>query len=91
MKPVADDGDSLANVQLDVGRAGSNVLFRWAAVADPLGLRGYRISAPGVKPLVVKGTSAAASFAAVRGKKVAVVAVDKAGNTGVAGTVRVSR
>ena len=28
-------------------RAGSNVLFRWDAVADPLGLRGYRISAAG--------------------------------------------
>jgi hypothetical protein len=72
-------------------RVGSNVLFRWDAVADPLGLRGYRISAAGVKPLLVKGTSAAASFAVVRGKKVTVVAVDKAGNTGVTGTVRVSR
>jgi len=72
-------------------RAGSKVLFRWDAVADPIGLRGYRISAAGVKPLLVKGTSAAASFAVVRGKKVTVVAVDKAGNTGVAGTVRVSR
>ncbi len=72
-------------------RAGSNVLFRWDAVADPLGLRGYRISAAGLKPLLVKGTSAAATFAAVRGKKVVVSAVDKAGNVGVAGTVRVSR
>jgi hypothetical protein len=72
-------------------RVGSNVLFRWDAVADPLGLRGYRISAAGVKPLLVKGTSAAASFAVVRGKKVTVVAVDKAGNAGVAGTVRVFR
>jgi hypothetical protein len=72
-------------------RAGSKVLFRWDAVADPLGLRGYRISAAGVKPLLVKGTSAAASFAAVRGKKVVVSAVDEAGNVGVAATVRVSR
>ena len=44
-----------------------------------------------MKPLLVKGTSAAAAFAAVRGKKVVVSAVDKAGNVGVAGTVRVSR
>jgi hypothetical protein len=44
-----------------------------------------------VKPLLVKGTSAAGAFATVRGKKITVVAVDKAGNTGVAGTVRVSR
>jgi hypothetical protein len=72
-------------------RVGSNVLFRWDAVADPLGLRGYRISAAGLKPLLVKGTSAAATLAAVRGRKVVVSAVDKAGNLGVAGTVRVSR
>ncbi len=77
--------------QLRAIRVGSNVLFRWDAVADPLGLRGYRISAAGVKPLLVKGTSAAGAFATVRGKKITVVAVDKAGNTGVAGTVRVSR
>jgi hypothetical protein len=72
-------------------RAGSNVLFRWDAVADPLGLRGYRISAAGLKPLLVQGTSAAAAFAAVRGRKVVVSAVDKAGNAGAAGTVRISR
>jgi hypothetical protein len=72
-------------------RVGANVLFRWDAVADPLGLRGYRISAAGVKPLLVKGTSATGAFATVLGKKITVVAVDKAGNTGVAGTVRVSR
>jgi hypothetical protein len=41
--------------------------------------------------LLVKGTSTAAFFAGVRGKKVVVSAVDEAGNVGVAATVRVSR
>jgi hypothetical protein len=72
-------------------RSGSRVVFRWDPVADPLGLRGYRISAAGLQTLLVKGTTAFGAFSVVRGKKIVVAAVDKAGNVGVAGVVRVPR
>ena len=33
-------------------------MLRWAKVADPIGLRGYRVTVPGRPPLVVTGTTA---------------------------------
>jgi hypothetical protein len=69
-------------------RSGPLVLVRWAAVADPIGLKGYRVSATGLKTVVVSTTTARL---AVRGKTVAVAAVDRAGNVGPAATVRAPR
>jgi hypothetical protein len=75
---------------LRASRSGSLVLLRWAAVTDPIGLKGYRVSAPGLKPAVVSATTARLP---VRGKTVAVAvaAVDRAGNVGPAATVRAPR
>jgi hypothetical protein len=72
-------------------RAGSQVVLRWPAVSDPLGLRGYRVTAPGVRPVLVTGTTARLSLARVRGKLVSVAAVDRAGNVGAPASVRVHR
>jgi len=64
-------------------------VLRWVKVADPIGLRGYRITAAGLKPLVVTGTTASFPRARVRGKTVSVAAVDRSGNVGAAATARV--
>jgi hypothetical protein len=71
-------------------RAGSQVALRWSAVADPIGLRGYR-AIPGMRPAVVSATTTRLAIAAVRGKMLAVAAVDQAGNVGPASTVRAPR
>jgi hypothetical protein len=72
-------------------RSGNQVALRWSAVADPIGLRGYRIAAPGMRPVVVSATTTRLALAAVRGKTLAVAAVDQAGNVGPASTVRAPR
>lgn len=72
-------------------RTKTAVVLRWAAVGDPIGLRGYRVSAPGMAPLVVKTPTATLPLARVRGKTVSVAAVDEAGNTGRPAAVRVGR
>ena len=72
-------------------RVGSQVLLQWPKVADPIGLRGYRVTAPGLAQLTVKTTSVRVAFAAVRGKTVTVRAVDEAGNAGLPATTHVSR
>jgi hypothetical protein len=69
-------------------RAGKQALLRWSAVSDPIGLKGYRVSAPGLRTVVVRGTSLRLS---ARGKKVTVAAVDQAGNVGPPATVRAPR
>ena len=71
--------------------SGSHVVLRWPAVSDPIGLRGYRVSASGLRPLLVTGTSARLPLARVRGKLVSVAAVDRAGNVGAKASVRVRR
>jgi len=72
-------------------RAGSKVVLRWPAVSDPLGLRGYRVTASGVRPVLVTRTTVRLSLARVRGKLVSVAAVDRAGNVGAPASVRVHR
>jgi len=69
----------------------SRVVLRWAAVADPIGLRGYRVTAAGLRPLLVATTTARLPLARVRGKVVSVAAVDRAGNVGRAASARVRR
>jgi hypothetical protein len=63
-------------------RAGKSLVVRWAAVADPIGLRGYRVTAPGLTPLIVTSPTVTLPRAKVHGKKITVVAVDRAGNIG---------
>jgi hypothetical protein len=72
-------------------RSGSQVVLRWAAVTDLLGLRGFRISGPRLKTIVVPGTSVRLALAQARGKTLSVEAVDQAGNTGPPATVRIPR
>jgi hypothetical protein len=76
---------------LSAKRSGTQVVLRWRSVADPLGLRGYRISAPGMRPVVVKATTTHFPLNGVKGKTLSVVAVDLAGNLGRAATVRAPR
>jgi hypothetical protein len=76
---------------LSARRSGTQVTLRWQAVADPLGLRGYRISVPGMRPVVVKTTTTQLPLSAVKGKTLSVAAVDLAGNVGTAATVRAPR
>ncbi len=76
---------------LRAARSGRKVVLRWRAVSDPIGIRGYRITAPGLAPRVVRGTSAAFPLAKVRGKKLQVRTVDEAGNLSRPVTVRVAR
>jgi hypothetical protein len=73
------------------GRSGTRVIVSWAKVPDLIGLRGYRVSVPGLAPAVVKTTAASIPLAYARGKTVTVAAVDEAGNRGAAGTVRIAR
>jgi hypothetical protein len=72
---------------LHESRSGKAFVVRWAQVPDPIGLRGYRITAAGMKPLVVKSATVKLPYAQVHGKKLSVVAVDEAGNTGQAATI----
>jgi hypothetical protein len=76
---------------LRASRSGVDVVLRWARVADPVGLRGYRITAPGMRPLLVAAGPARVPAVRVRGKKVSVAAVDRAGNVGTAATILVRR
>jgi hypothetical protein len=76
---------------LSAKRSGTQITLRWRAVQDLLGLRGYRVSAPGMRAVVVKTTTTHLPFAGVRGKTLSVAAVDLAGNLGPAAIVRVRR
>jgi hypothetical protein len=69
-------------VKLRATRSGRTLSVGWAPVSDPIGLRGYKVTAPGLKPLLVKSASVKLPLAGVRGKKITVVAVDEAGNAG---------
>jgi hypothetical protein len=75
---------------LSAKRSGSRVVLRWRAVADTLGLRGYRVSAPGLHAVVNTATAQLPVLRA-RGKTVSVAAVDLAGNLGPAAVVHVPR
>ena len=68
--------------------SGPKVVLRWSTVADPIGLRGYRVTVTGQRPLVATGTTASFLRARVRGKTVSVAAVDRSGNVGPAATAR---
>lgn len=70
-------------------RVGKSAVVRWAAVSDPIGLRGYRVTAPGLKQLIVKSATVTLPLAKVRGKKLTVAAVDEAGNAGSPATIAV--
>jgi hypothetical protein len=72
-----------------VSASAAKVVLTWPKVADPLGLRGYRVTVPGFRPLVVAGTTTSLPNARVRSKTVAVAAVDEAGNVGPAATVHI--
>jgi hypothetical protein len=78
-----------AVTHLRVSISKTKTVLRWSKVADPIGLRGYRVTAPGLRPLVVAGTTASFPRARVRGKTVSVAAVDRSGNVGSAATARV--
>jgi hypothetical protein len=67
--------------RLKEARSGASLLVRWPSVADPIGLR-YRVTAPGMKQVVVASSAVKLPLAKLRGKKITVVAVDEAGNTG---------
>jgi hypothetical protein len=74
---------------LRVTVSGAKAVLRWPKVADPIGLRGYRVTVAGQRPLVVTGTTASLTRARVRGKTVSVAAVDRSGNVGAAATARI--
>jgi hypothetical protein len=76
---------------LSAKRSGKQVVLRWGTVADTLGLRGYRISAPGMRAVVVKTTTTHLPLSTVKGRTLSVAAVDLAGNLGPAATVRAPR
>ena len=77
---------AVTHLRLTVSKA--KIVLRWAKVADPIGLRGYRVTVRGRPPLVVTGTTASLLRARVRGKTVSVAAVDRSGNIGPAATAR---
>jgi hypothetical protein len=86
VKDTVRPGDIL---NLRATRSGKKqALLRWSAVTDPIGLKGYRVSAPGMRTIVVRTPSTKVN---VRGKTVTVAAVDAAGNVGVSATVRTPR
>lgn len=71
---------------------GKQVVLGWRAVADPIGLRGYRVVVPGVLQRLVTGTTTLTMpLAKLRGRTVQVRAVDEAGNVSGPVTVRVRR
>jgi hypothetical protein len=74
-----------------LSRSGKTLVLRWAAVDDPIGLRGYLVTVAGKKAVTVKATSVRLVLASVRGKQISVAAVDQAGNRGAASTVRAPR
>jgi hypothetical protein len=57
-------------------------VLRWTKVADPIGLRGYRVAVAGRPPIMATGTTVSFARARVRGKKVSAAAVDRSGNVG---------
>jgi hypothetical protein len=73
---------------LRASRSGKRVLLRWRAVSDPIAIKGYRLSAPGMPTVVVRRTTA---LLPARGKRVTVAAIDEAGNVGPTATVRAPR
>ena len=78
-----------AVTHLGMSISGVKAVLRWSKVSDPIGLRGYRVSAPGLRLVVVTGTTASLLRARVRGKTVSVAAVDPSGNVGPAATARI--
>jgi hypothetical protein len=62
--------------------SGTKSVLRWSKVADPIGLRGYRVAVAGRPPLMATGTTVSFPRARVRGKTVSVAAIDRSGNVG---------
>jgi hypothetical protein len=62
--------------------SGTKSVLRWSRVADPIGLRGYRVTVVGRPPLIAAGTTVSFPRARVRGRKVSVAAIDRSGNVG---------
>ncbi|HET7568304.1 MAG TPA: hypothetical protein VFJ91_09955 [Gaiellaceae bacterium] len=80
-----------APTRLRATKKGKQVVFAWSRVADPIGLRGYRLVVPGVMQRLTTGTALKLPLAKVRGRAVQVRAVDEAGNVSDPVTVRVRR
>jgi len=69
-------------------RSGATYVLRWTRAVDPGGIRGYRVTVAGSRPLLVRSTVVVLPLAKAKGKKVTVAAVDGGGNVGpVSGTV----
>jgi hypothetical protein len=68
--------------------SGTKDVLRWSKVADPIGLRGYRVVVAGRPPLIAAGSSMSFPRQRVRGKKVSVAAIDRSGNIGQAAIAR---
>ncbi len=73
---------------LRASRSGKTLVLRWAPVSDPIGLKGYRITVPGLKPLLVRAAKGSVPLAQAHGKKITVAAVDEAGNPGRPAAIR---
>ena len=86
---VRDTVKPAAVSHLRVSVVGKTVVLRWVKVADPIGLRGYRVTVPGLRAVVATGTTASFPRARVRGKTVSVAALDRSGNVGPAATAQV--
>jgi hypothetical protein len=67
------------------------VTLRWRKVSDVLGIRGYRVAAPGLAPRTVRATSVSLPLAKARGRTLTVQAVDEAGNRSSPAVVHVPR
>ena len=77
-----DPGYKYAGIQVVRVMPDKTLVLKWPAVADPVGLRGYRLTVAGMKPLIVRSPTVKLTLAEVSGRKITVVAVDAAGNTG---------
>lgn len=72
-------------------KKGKQVVLSWSAVADPIGLRGYRVVVPHVLQRLATGTTLKLPLAKLRGRTVQVRAVDEAGNVSDPVSVKVRR
>jgi hypothetical protein len=79
--------EAVTHLRVTVSRA--KAVLRWPKVADPIGLRGYRVTVSGQRPLLVTAATVSLTRARVRGKSVSVASVDRSGNAGDAATARI--
>jgi hypothetical protein len=77
--------------RLKVRRVGKQVVVSWAASTDTVGLRGYRVSLGGTVYRTVTATSIALPLTRAARRKVTVVPLDQAGNTGGSASATIPR